>query len=380
MKGIIGRVRKPVRRDGGDTYVFYTLLSFAVSVSLTRLFLELTGYPQIGNSTLHIAHVLWGGLLLYIAALLPLIFANRWVYTVGSVTAGLGVGLFMDEVGKFITQSNDYFYPAAAPIIYAFFLLTVLVYLQVRKPKRHSARAELYRALETFTEVLDRDLEPSEFGTLAARLSFVVESGESEELTALAKELLQFISSDAIRIQTRAPSIFDRVAEWWVGIEEKWFGETRLRAILTGGLAALGLIAMFDLVRLTAGTQIPQILEHRLSLWLETGQLDEARELIWFISRVGIEAVVGALLIIGAFFLLLGKGRWGWTVAYFSLLISLTVSNLIVFYFDQFSTILPALVQLLLLIGVLRYRRLYLLDTSGKWTRRQQNLNVIEEI
>jgi hypothetical protein len=24
-----------------------------------------TGYPQIGNSTLHIAHVLWGGLLLF---------------------------------------------------------------------------------------------------------------------------------------------------------------------------------------------------------------------------------------------------------------------------------------------------------------------------
>jgi hypothetical protein len=367
MKGIVGRVRKPVRREGGETYVLYTLLSFAASVALTRLFLELTGYPQLGGSTLHIAHVLWGGLLLFIAAMIPLIFANRWVYTVGALMAGIGVGLFMDEVGKFITQTNDYFYPAAAPIIYAFFLLTVLVYLQTRKPKRHSARAELYRALDTFTEVLDRDLEPNEFGSLAARLSFVVESNESEELTALARELLQFIASDAIRIQAKTPSFFDRITSWWSGIEDKWFGETRLRAILAGGLIALGAFALIDLGRLLAGTQAPQFMENRLLVWIETGQLDEARDLIWFISRVGIEAIVGALLIIGAIMLLLKKNRWGSTIAYFSLLLSLTVSNLIVFYFDQFSTILPALVQLLMLIGVLRYRSLYLLteESSG---------------
>jgi hypothetical protein len=365
MKGIIGRVRKPVRREGGETYVLYTLLSFAASVALTRLFLELTGYPQLGGSTLHIAHVLWGGLFLFIAALIPLIFANRWVYTVGALMAGIGVGLFMDEVGKFITQSNDYFYPAAAPIIYAFFLLTVLVYLQVRKPKKHSARAELYRALDTFTEVLDRDLEPSEFGSLAARLSFVVESKESEELTALAKELLQFIASDAVRIQTKTPSLFDRLAAWWSGVEDNWFGETRLRAILTGGLFALGAIALIELGRLLVGTRAPQFMESRLLVWIETGQLDEARDLFWFISRVGIEAIVGALLIISAVMLLFGKDRWGSMIAYFSLLLSLTVSNLIVFYFDQFSTILPALVQLLLLIGVLRYRSLYLPEESS---------------
>jgi hypothetical protein len=38
-----------------------------------RFFLELSDYPQLGNDELHIAHVLWGGLLLMSGALLPLL-------------------------------------------------------------------------------------------------------------------------------------------------------------------------------------------------------------------------------------------------------------------------------------------------------------------
>jgi hypothetical protein len=360
MKRLVGRVRNPVRRQGGETYILVTLLSFATSVVLTRLFLNLTGYPQLGGETLHIAHVLWGGLLLFIAALLPLLYANRWVYTVGSLLAGLGVGLFMDEVGKFITQSNDYFYPAAAPIIYAFFLLTVLVYLQARKPKIQNARAELYRALDTITEVLDRDLEPQEFAALSTRLQFVVQSDENEEFTRLAEELIDFISSDAIRLRSERPSALEMLSARWGAFEQKWLTQSRLKAILTGGLIALGLIAMFYLGRLLAGVRAPQLIENWLEMWIQTGQLDEAGDLIWFLSRVGIEGTVGALLIISALLFVVGKENWASNIAYFSLLLSLTVSNLIVFYFDQFSTILPAIVQLLLLIGVLRYKRLFL--------------------
>lgn len=360
MKRLIGRVRKLVQREGSETYVLFTLLSFAASVALTRLFLELTGYPQLGGDTLHIAHVLWGGLLLFIAALLPLLFANRWVYTTGSILAGLGVGLFMDEVGKFITQTHDYFYPAAAPIIYAFFLLTVLVYLQARKPKTHNARAELYRALDTITEILDRDLEPHEFAALAARLRFVIQIDESEEFTRLAEVLIDFISSDAIRIRFDRPSALERLNARWGAFEQRWLTQSRLKAILAGGLLALGLIAMFYLGRLLAGARTPQLIENWLEMWTQTGQLDEAGDLIWFLSRVGIEGTVGALLIISALLFIVGKENWASTIAYYSLLLSLTVSNLIVFYFDQFSTILPAVVQLILLIGVLKYRRILL--------------------
>src|SRR5690606_9357710 len=84
MHRFTSRIRRPVKRQGAEQYILLTLLSFAASVILTRLFLELTGYPQLGGGTFHIAHVLWGGLLLFAAALMPLFIANRWVYTLGA--------------------------------------------------------------------------------------------------------------------------------------------------------------------------------------------------------------------------------------------------------------------------------------------------------
>jgi hypothetical protein len=43
---------------------------------------------------------------LFIASLLPLIFANRRVYDWAAVLSGVGVGLFIDEVGKFIQKQR----------------------------------------------------------------------------------------------------------------------------------------------------------------------------------------------------------------------------------------------------------------------------------
>jgi len=97
------KVRSAVRRDRAGNYILASLVAFAVTVVVTRVYLELAGYPQIGNGVLHIAHALWGGLLLFVAVLLPLALANRWALQASALLGGMGIGLFIDEVGKFIT-------------------------------------------------------------------------------------------------------------------------------------------------------------------------------------------------------------------------------------------------------------------------------------
>lgn len=360
----ISRVRKPVRREGGERYLLLTLLSFAASVALTRLFLELTGYPQIEGEELHIAHVLWGGLLLFGAALLPLIFANRWVYIVGSLLAGAGVGLFIDEVGKFITKTNDYFHPAAAPIVYAFFLLTVLIYLQVRRPAAREARDELYRALDGLQEVLDRDLEPSERLALKFRFRKIADSDQHPDLARLAESLLEYLASEELRIAPESSSALERLLGNLRQLEIRWISKRRLKAVLAGGLAALGILALWNLVMLLFVTRDPSRLESMITELVVGGQVASITGMFWFSARVALEGFVGLLLVVSAGLFIANKDRSGAALGYVGLLLSLAVVNLVIFYFEQFSTIIPALVQFLLLLGVMYYRRRYIATST----------------
>jgi len=64
--------------------------------------------------------------------------------------------------------------------------------------------------------------------------------------------------------------------------------------------------------------------------------------------------------------LIFRRERLGIFLAVLGLLLSLTVVNLFVFYFEQFSSIFPALVQALLLLGAISYRRRLNLGMAGR--------------
>lgn len=360
MKRVIGRIRRGVPRQGANTYLLLTLLSFAAAVALTRLFLELTGYPQLGNSTLHIAHVLWGGLALFVAALLPLLYANRWVYLWGSIMAGVGVGLFIDEVGKFITQTNDYFFPAAAPIIYAFFLLVVVVYLRFSRPRANDPRAELYAVLDSLQEVLDRDLSEQERMQLEMRLEIVQQVAEHPDLKRLAVHLLEFINSEMLMVAPERPNWFERQWERVLVLEQRWFTRTRVKAILLGGLLALGTIGLAKLVGVIVSAQDSMRLESMIAEWVNLGRIDSQSGAMWFIARLALEGLAGVGLILSAGLLLTNWERQGAQLAESTLLFYLSGINLLVFYFEQFSTIITASIQFALLIGVLRLESRFL--------------------
>jgi len=142
------RLWSPVRMAAADSYWIVLIVTLALTVIITRVSLELTGYPQVGDATYHVAHVLWGGLAMFIALVLPLTFANPYIPWVTAILGGIGSGLFIDEVGKFITQRNDYFFPLAFPIIYSFILVCVWFALRLRAFRRPDARSQLYNVLD----------------------------------------------------------------------------------------------------------------------------------------------------------------------------------------------------------------------------------------
>jgi hypothetical protein len=354
MSSKISQIRRPVKRQAADDYLLITLLSFAACVALTRLFLELANYPQLGGGSLHIAHVLWGGLLLFIASLLPLILANRWVYPLGAVLAGAGVGLFIDEVGKFITANNDYFYPAAAPIIYAFFLLVVLIYTRIRHAPPPDPRLELYHALDVLEEVLDHDLDAKERYDLQNRLETVSAQEEFPEFAKLARALLNFIQRQDILIATETPNFWQRQYQRLLVFEARYLNEYRARALLIIGLAGLGIFSIVHGAQFLSARFTPEILVSSIATSY------------WFIGRVLLEILVSLLLLAAAILLLTGHVDRGLSYSYYSLIMSLAAVNLLVFYFNQFSTIIPALVQFTLLLLVIYYRRHFMPNGDTK--------------
>jgi hypothetical protein len=361
MQRLTLHFRRPVRRQSAERYVLITLLSFAASVTVTRLFLAMTGYPQLGGGEFHIAHALWGGLFLFIAALLPLMIANRWVYTTGAILAGVGVGLFIDEVGKFITTSNNYFYPLAAPIVYGFFLLTVMIYLRVRRSHGRTVREELYRAFDSLEEVLEQDLDQHERDALEARLRFVAASTDRPDLAQLAVDLLEFLRCEALHLATHRPGLVEKSLERVKDVEERRLSRRRLRAILVMGLLGLGLVTVAKSTLALALLAARPGAAPLMSLVAKLAPIARAWQIsapagVFRSTDLALEAAIGVLLLLSAALLLARRDHFATAFGSVGLLLSLTGVNLLSFYYEQFAGILTALVQLVLLIGVVFYR------------------------
>jgi hypothetical protein len=366
IRALLARLRL-VRREGADRYMLMALVSFALSVSVTRLFLSVTGYPKIASGNLHIAHVLWGGLLLFIAALLPLVAANRLVYTYAAVFAGLGIGLFIDEVGKFITNNNDYFFPAAAPIVYIFFLLTLLLFVWLRSEPRHDPYGELYRSVEILHEMMRRPLTDRERSRLESQLARITQRAENEMQANVADSILRLVLEDTRLQQQDEFYWYQQITDRF----ETWFTPKRLYPLLVIGMLGLGLLALKNPFETTMQGQMDGFLETIVVDSFAGRRISAEAAPGMFKARLVFEVLVGSLLLAASGLMLYRRHitflapvpppssnslHWGITLGFMGLLLSLTTMNVFLFYFEQFSTISVVAVQFALLIGLAYYR------------------------
>lgn len=348
-------IAKIIRREYADRYILLALISFAGSISVTRLFLSLSGYPRIESGNLHIAHVLWGGLLLFAASLLPLIFANRWIYSIGALLGGVGIGLFIDEVGKFITVTNDYFFPAAAPIIYVFFLLTVLVLIQIRMMRDHNENNHIHKALDKIHDILEDEVSPKEQKELAEQIELLMQNEQPGKKRDLEKTIVEFLKIDIPEIEKKdSPKrkILNTISSILLKIWK--FISTHIRTILILGTFGIGLLNLKN----PASYLLHPILPENIAEILEMNigrQVNPVEAAGFYEFRVWSEITIGLLMIFSAA-LLMTKHRFaGCLIGITSFLLCLMVIDFILFYFEQFSTIITTSIQFLLFLGYLYY-------------------------
>lgn len=138
----------------------------------TRAYLALTGYPQIGGHGLHIAHLLWGGLLMAVSLVMGFAFLGRGLRRWLAIAAGIGFGLFIDELGKFITSDVDYFYRPAIPLIYGVFVVLFFACRAIVDRATETPAVALAQALELLQTGALRGLDADERARAAALLRF----------------------------------------------------------------------------------------------------------------------------------------------------------------------------------------------------------------
>ena len=155
--------------------MFESFLIAAVTSFLgIRGFLALTGYPKIGSGGIHIAHMLWGGLLMLLALMLLLGFLDRSVEHAAAVIAGLGFGTFIDEIGKFVTSDNNYFYRPAIALIYGVFVVAFLVARTLIGNRPLTQAEALANGLDLLARLPEGPVDPDD----RARIRFLLDRAD----------------------------------------------------------------------------------------------------------------------------------------------------------------------------------------------------------
>ena len=355
---------QPIEGLYATRYMFIMVVSLAITVVGTRLFLEATGYPQIGNETFHIAHALWGGLFQAVAVTLVLIYRNEWILVLSSAFAGIGIGLFVDEIGKFITQANDYFFPLAAPLIYITIMLCVWLFLYIRREDQYDARGTMYIVLERLKSLLDGQIDRQEYEMLRLQLTELSNQTERHDIASMAQGLMQALPDDTTGLPVLEQGFWSKILDHVRKFEAKHFGQVRVRRILKVYLSLISISTLLELIFLIVIVMQPDNIKTLVLLGIMQNNplVTDPASLVWFLALIVLSLCIGILYLIALIYLLRGKEVVAIRAGMIGLLLSLTIGSTLSFYFNQFSVMLSVIFSTGLLILVVRYRDRFLQD------------------
>jgi hypothetical protein len=337
-----GFARRSVRsvdiRPLQDTF----LISAVTMIIVIRLQLWATNYPQLGGGKLHIAHLLYGGLFMLIAIGLLLSFLGRSWRFPAAVLGGIGFGFFIDELGKFVTSDNDYFFKPTAAMIYIFFVLLYFSTRWMQKRRGFSGRENLVNAIDLLAEATRRDFEERE---KARALTLLDRAGNGPLVQPLRALVSQ---TDAIpapppgrlrRTGQRVTAFYSRL------VERRWF--KRLLVWGFGLWAALVFLTVLVLV-----TALGFKLVGGNGAAVRSDDLDHLS--IPNLASLASSAVAAGLVVVGIRRLRRGDRLGGYSMLDRAMLIQIFITQVFIFVESSFGAITGLLLSIALL-GTIRF-------------------------
>jgi hypothetical protein len=137
--------------------------------------------------------MLWGGFFMFSAIIILLSFLSRNAVRIAAVLGGVGFGIFIDELGKFITKDNNYFFQPTVAIIYVIFILVYFLFRVIPTYRAYSKKEYLINALDMTKEAVVNDLDVEEEQLARQYLK------KSDQHDPIAKSLVRMLNEiDAI--------------------------------------------------------------------------------------------------------------------------------------------------------------------------------------
>jgi hypothetical protein len=263
------------------------LLSAIGTVLVIRTYLHLTGYPQIGGGSLHIAHILYGGILMAAGSALNYAFLGLRAQRLAAFVGGVGFGFFIDEIGKVVTSDNDYFFRPAVGIIYAVFVILYLTFNFLSRRQRLTSREYQLNALIQLEEAIVHHMDPTEKERAHRTLR---KADQNNAMTKGLQNLLEnvdLVPEDQPPLISRFLGFMDRTyTNFWLSRSSNPLIRTFfvVESLIFVGIVSWGIVSnLDDIPKLFAGTA-------SYDYWLYIGQI---------VSSVvaATYALVGALLI-----------------------------------------------------------------------------------
>jgi hypothetical protein len=221
------------------------LVCAVASVIGNRVFLIITGYPQLGNGTLHISHAIWGALMMAVAVVFAISFLAPNNRTFIAFIGGCGFGWFIDELGKFITRDVDYFFKPTIALIYLVFIAMYLVFRSIQR-RDYSADEAVLNGLEALKSATIGELSEAR---RASAVTLLDQTGAKGPFAHHIRALL----ADETGLPDPRPNRFERwgsaARAWYLGLtDRRWFVQviTWWFVIVGSALLVAALSVVFD--------------------------------------------------------------------------------------------------------------------------------------
>ncbi len=319
-------------------------LTFFVAAIVTELCIRtqlwLTHYPQLGGHGLHIAHLLWGGLFMVFALAILLSFLGRGARQAAAVLGGVGFGFFIDELGKFITADNNYFFKPAAGIIY---LVFIALYLSSRAFQRHRGLNEAERVRNAIELIGEATQGPFKAEFRDQALALLAEVPPSHPLREPLIELAEGIDT------TPAPNSpwYRRLSEAVAARYQRWAEQPWFHGVVIGVFAFWAVTSLFAICGLVLAFDFAGAAARA---GFEEDSVGHLNFVNW--ATLVSTAVSTAFVALGLTRLVGGDRADAYLWLTRALLVSIFVTRVFVFVESQFGAVFGVAIDVLLLISV----------------------------